>query len=97
MAESTKPQARTREGVVVSNAMDKTAVVQVKRRIRHRRYHKFIVVNKKYITHDERNECNPGDLVVISESRPLSKRKRWRLRSIVTRAVEDAPEAPGQP
>ena len=84
-----RSQSRTREGVVVSSAMDKSVVVQVKRRIRHRKYHKYIVVNKKYVAHDENNDCNRGDRVVIAESRPLSKRKRWRLRQIVERAVKE--------
>ncbi len=87
-----RPRAKTREGVVVSDAMNKTIVVVVNRRIQHPRYHKYIRVNKKYVVHDERNECGKGDRVVIAESRPLSKRKRWRLRTIVERAVRDVPE-----
>lgn len=97
MAESVRPQPKTREGFVVSNAMDKTVVVNVRRRIKHPRYHKYVRVNKKYLAHDERNECEVGDRVVICESRPLSKRKRWRVRAIVERAVKDVEVVGGEP
>ena len=86
-----RPRDRTREGVVVSNAMDKTIVVAVRRRVRDPRYRKTVTVSKKFLAHDERNECNVGDRVVICESRPLSSRKRWRLRAVVERAVKDVP------
>ncbi len=89
MTEKARPQPKTREGFVVSNAMDKTVVVNVRRRIKHPRYRKYVRVNKRYMAHDERNECQVGDRVVICESRPLSKRKRWRVRAIVERAVKD--------
>ena len=92
MTDRTRPRPKTREGVVVSDAMDKTIVVVVRRRVRHGRYHKYLQLSKKYLVHDERNECARGDRVEISESRPLSKRKRWRLRSIVHRAVRDVAE-----
>ncbi|MEE8311518.1 MAG: 30S ribosomal protein S17 [Candidatus Binatia bacterium] len=92
MSEPSRVRAKTREGVVVSDAMEKTIVVLVTRLIKHPRYHKYIRVNKKYVTHDERNESSKGDRVVIAECRPLSKRKRWRLRTIVERAVQDVPE-----
>ena len=91
MEEASRARARTREGVVVSDAMDKTIVVAVRRRIKHPQYRKYVQVNKRYVVHDERNECSSGDRVVICESRPLSKRKRWRLRSVVERAVKDVP------
>jgi len=65
--------------------------VSVRRRIKHPQYRKFIQVSKKYLVHDETNAGARGDRVVICESRPLSKRKRWRLRSIVERAVKDVP------
>jgi len=90
--ERQRARSKTREGVVVSSAMDKTVVVSVKRTVRHRRYHKYLTLSTKYLAHDERNECAVGDRVVIAETRPLSKRKRWRLRSIVDRAVRDLPE-----
>jgi small subunit ribosomal protein S17 len=90
--ERQRSRVKTREGVVVSSAMDKTVVVAVKRTVQHPRYHKYLTVSTKYLAHDERNECSVGDRVVIAETRPLSKRKRWRLRSIVERAVRDLPE-----
>jgi small subunit ribosomal protein S17 len=92
MEEQIRATAKTREGIVVSNAMDKTVVVVVKRTVRHSRYRKYLKTSTKYLAHDERNEASVGDRVVISESRPLSKRKRWRLRTIVERAVRDLPE-----
>jgi small subunit ribosomal protein S17 len=89
MAEQQRPRARTREGVVVSSAMDKTIVVAVRRRVRYPRYRKYVTVSKKFMAHDERNECGVGDRVVISESRPLSKSKRWRLRSVLEKAKKE--------
>jgi small subunit ribosomal protein S17 len=89
MAELDRPRSRTREGVVVSSAMDKTIVVSVSRRVRYPRYRKTITLSKKFLAHDENNDCRVGDRVVIVESRPMSKRKRWRLRSIVERAQKD--------
>ena len=92
MEERTRARARTKEGVVVSSAMDKTIVVSVSRLIKHPQYRKYVSVDKKYVVHDETNTCNVGDRVVIRESRPLSKRKRWRLRDVIERAVKDVPE-----
>ena len=89
MAEQVRPRARTREGVVVSAAMDKTIVVAVRRRVRYARYRKYVTVSKKFMAHDERNECATGDRVVICESRPLSKNKRWRLRAVLEKAKKD--------
>jgi small subunit ribosomal protein S17 len=89
MAEREQPRSRTREGVVVSSAMDKTIVVSVSRRVRYPRYRKTITLNKKFLAHDENNSCSVGDRVLICESRPMSKRKRWRLRSILERAQKD--------
>jgi small subunit ribosomal protein S17 len=83
-----RPRAKTREGVVVSNKMDKTAVVSVARRVRHGKYMKTVVRHKHYMVHDENNECRPGDRVLIAETRPLSKNKRWRLSRIVEQAVQ---------
>ncbi|MFN2427032.1 MAG: 30S ribosomal protein S17, partial [Candidatus Binatia bacterium] len=62
-----RPRAKTREGVVVSNKMDKTAVVSVARRVRHGKYMKTVVRHKHYMVHDENNDCRPGDRVVIAE------------------------------
>lgn len=77
---------KSRIGVVTSNKMDKTIAVSVERKLRHPIYGKFVKKTKKFIAHDEKNECNVGDLVRIMETRPLSKRKRWRLMEIVERA-----------
>ncbi len=83
----TRGKTKVREGVVVSNAMDKTAVVTVSRLVKHPRYKKFVKRRKRFKVHDENNECNVGDRVSIAEMRPLSKDKRWRLQKIVERAV----------
>ena len=83
-----RPRAKTREGIVVSNKMDKTAVVSVARRVRHGKYMKTVVRHKNYMVHDENNECRPGDHVVIAETRPLSRHKRWRLSRVVVKAVQ---------
>jgi small subunit ribosomal protein S17 len=77
---------KQRIGVVTSNKMEKTIAVSVERRLRHPIYGKFVKKTKKFIAHDENNECNVGDLVRIMETRPLSKLKRWRLVEIVERA-----------
>ena len=77
-------------GTVSSANMEKTVVVTVIRRIRDRRFHKFLTNRVKYHVHDEHNAAQVGDLVEIIESRPMSKTKRWRLLKIVTKAVEPA-------
>lgn len=76
----------TKTGVVVSNKMDKTVVVAVQNHVRHGMYHKYIKQTRKFMAHDEENTCNIGDQVVIEETRPLSKRKRWSVREILSRA-----------
>lgn len=73
-------------GVVVSNKMDKTCVVQVTRRFRHTKYKKYVNERKRYKAHDERNEAGIGDRVIIVECRPLSREKRWRLQSVLEKA-----------
>jgi small subunit ribosomal protein S17 len=75
-------------GTVTSSTMDKTATVTVIRRVRDRRFHKFLTRRVKYHVHDEHNTAKVGDLVQIIESRPMSKTKRWRLLSTLQRAVE---------
>jgi len=81
-------------GTVTSSNMDKTATVTVIRRVRDRRFHKFLTRRVKYHVHDEHNTAKVGDVVEIIESRPMSKTKRWRLLSTLQRAVEpDAPQA----
>jgi small subunit ribosomal protein S17 len=77
---------KERIGVVVSTKMDKSIVVAVKRKVKHPIYGKFINKTKKLMAHDEENSCNIGDTVRISETRPLSKNKSWRLVEIIERA-----------
>ncbi|MGI6320174.1 MAG: 30S ribosomal protein S17 [Bacteroidales bacterium] len=77
---------KVREGVVVSNKMQKTIVVHVERKFKHPLYGKFLKRSSKYSAHDENNDCNIGDTVRIMETRPLSKTKRWRLVEILERA-----------
>ncbi len=79
-------ERKTREGVVVSDKMQKTRVVEIERVYRHPRYQRVIRVSKKLKAHDETNESRQGDRVIIEESRPLSKEKRWQIRQIVSRA-----------
>ncbi len=73
-------------GLVTSTKMDKTISVKVERRIKHPMYGKFLRKSKKFLAHDETNDCNEGDLVRIIESRPLSRRKRWSLVEVIKRA-----------
>lgn len=80
-------QRRTLTGVVVSDKMDKTVVVQVTRRYKHPRYRKYVQERLRYKAHDETNDAKMGDKVRIVESRPLSKQKRWRLQAVVERAT----------
>ena len=80
-------ERKSREGVVVSDAMQKTRVVRIERVFRHPRYQRVIRISKKLKAHDEANESHVGDRVLIEESRPLSKEKRWRIRSILTKAA----------
>jgi small subunit ribosomal protein S17 len=82
----TRKERKQRTGRVVSNRMDKSITVAVDRQIKHPIYGKFITKTTKYMAHDENNDANIGDLVAIMETRPLSKRKRWRLIEIIERA-----------
>lgn len=77
---------KEKEGLVVSNKMNKSIVVLVERKIKHIKYGKFIRKSKKFMAHDEENTCNIGDKVKIAETRPLSKNKCWRLVEIIERA-----------
>ena len=77
---------KTRQGVVISNKMDKTVVVATIFKKKHPIYGKFVSTTKKYHAHVEKNDCNPGDTVLLMETRPLSKTKRWRVVKIVERA-----------
>ena len=80
-------ERKTKEGVVVSEAMQKTRVVRIERVYRHPRYQRVIRMSKKLKAHDEGNESKVGDRVLIEETRPLSKEKRWRIRQILGRAA----------
>lgn len=73
-------------GVVTSNKMEKSITITVERRIKHPIYGKFVKKSNKFMAHDEKNECNIGDVVRVMETRPLSKSKRWRLIEILERA-----------
>ncbi len=77
---------KERIGVVVSNKMECSIVVAVKRKVKHPIYGKFVNKTTKFVAHDEKNECLEGDTVKIMETRPLSKTKRWRLVEIIERA-----------
>jgi small subunit ribosomal protein S17 len=78
---------KTRQGSVISNGMDKSVVILVERKVRHKLYGKYIRRRVKYMAHDPANECNVGDIVLIEECRPLSKNKRWRVLDIVQRTA----------
>ena len=77
---------RTMTGTVTSDKMQKSCTVRVERRYKHPKYGKYVVASKKYIVHDENNEARVGDHVEMSETRPLSKNKRWRLQSVIDRS-----------
>jgi len=77
---------KERIGVVTSNKMEKSIVVSEFKRIKHKKYGKFVLKTKKYMADDEKNKCNIGDTVKIMETRPLSKRKCWRLIEIIEKA-----------
>jgi small subunit ribosomal protein S17 len=85
--ESTK-RRKIRQGIVVSDKMDKTVVVQVERLTKHPFYTKVVKRAKKFKAHDEHNECSIGDVVEIVETRPLSKEKRWRVTKILKKQQE---------
>jgi len=78
---------KTQTGIVISDKMDKTVVVRVDRLVRHPTYKKYVRRRAKYTAHDENNACQLGDRVVLRETRPLSKTKRWRVSQIVGKAV----------
>jgi small subunit ribosomal protein S17 len=82
----TRNLRKERVGVVVSNKMEKSIVVSEVKKVKHPMYGKFVLKTKKYIAHDEKNDCNIGDTVKIMETRPLSKSKRWRMVEIIERA-----------
>ena len=82
----TRGQRKTRVGFVVSDKMDKTCVVAITRRYMHPKYKKYVKERKRYKVHDPGNECRHGDKVLIEETRPLSKQKRWKLKTILEKA-----------
>jgi ribosomal protein uS17 len=84
--DASRNERKTRIGLVASNKMDKTISVVIERRLRHPIYGKYVKKSNKLIAHDENNECQIGDLVKIMETRPLSRRKRWRLVSVLEKA-----------
>lgn len=86
MAQTERAQRRQRTGKVVSDRMDKTITVAVDRQIKHPIYGKFITKTTKYLAHDENNDAKTGDTVQIMSTRPLSKRKTWRLVDVIERA-----------
>lgn len=88
-ARATRRQEKV--GTVTSNKMQKTVVVTVERQMIHRLYKRVVRRSKKFLAHDEKNECRVGDLVRIQETRPLSRRKRWRVVEVVRKGTEVAP------
>ena len=82
----TRNLRKERVGVVVSNKMEKSIVVSEVKKVKHPMYGKFVLKTKRYIAHDEKNDCNIGDTVKIMETRPLSKSKCWRMVEIIERA-----------
>lgn len=79
---------KVKQGIVVSNKMQKTVVVKVDRKFRHPQYGKVIVRSKKYYAHDESNKAQMGDLVTIVETRPISKLKRWKVTEVVEKSSD---------
>lgn len=82
----TRKLRKERVGLVVSNKMDKSIVVEIEHKEKHPIYGKFVKKSSRFIAHDEKNECGEGDVVKIAETRPLSKNKCWRLVEIIERA-----------
>ncbi|MFM7819842.1 MAG: 30S ribosomal protein S17 [Actinomycetota bacterium] len=83
---TTRNSRKSREGIVVSNKMNKTIVIAIVERIRHKKYEKFVTRTKKLYAHDEANDAKVGDRVLVMETRPMSKLKRWRVIEILERA-----------
>jgi len=79
----TRKLRKEKIGIVVSNKMEKSAVVEVERKVKHPKYGKFVKKTSRFMAHDEKNETNEGDKVLIAETRPLSKNKCWRLVEII--------------
>ena len=87
MIEAAKTSRKTTKvGMVLSAAADKSVVVKVENFVMHPLYHRFVRTSSKFMAHDEENTCNKGDRVLIEECRPLSRRKKWRVRKVIERA-----------
>lgn len=82
-------QQKVRNGVVVSDKMDKTVVVLVERLVQHVQYKKYVKQRKKYKAHDPENRCKTGDVVTIVETRPLSREKRWLVREVIKQVAAE--------
>lgn len=96
MAENARGKGTVKVGVVTSDRMTRTVVVKVERLVKHPVYHRFVKRTSAFMAHDERSECHVGDTVEIVECRPVSKRKRWRVRRILNRAVRiEEPQVEG--
>lgn len=85
--QKTRGLRKTQEGTVVSNKMQKSVVVAVTTHKKHPRYGKYVLSTKRYMAHDEKDECQIGDKVLLSEGRPLSKNKRWSVSQIIEKAI----------
>ena len=83
---STRSLRKERIGIVSSNKMNKSVVISEVRKVKHPVYGKFVLKTKRYVAHDEKDECNEGDTVKIMETKPISKTKRWRIVEIIERA-----------
>ena len=86
MIMETRSLRKERIGIVSSNKMEKSVVVSEVKKVKHPVYGKFVLKTKKYVAHDEKNDCNEGDTVKIMETRPMSKTKKWRIVEIIERA-----------
>ena len=87
MSETKRGNAKSLTGIVVSDKMDKTVVVLVERLVKHSVYKKYVRRRKRFAAHDEANECRVGDTVLIRQSRPLSRTKRWRVSKVLQRVA----------
>lgn len=87
---------KERLGVVVSDKMDKTIIVSIENRVTNKRYGKIVASTKRYKVHDDSNECGVGDIVLISETRPLSKTKRWELKEVKHKSLKLAKQVTGE-
>ena len=83
---ATRSLRKERIGIVSSDKMDKSVIVSEVKKVKHPVYGKFVLKTKKYVAHDEKNDCNEGDTVKIMETRPMSKTKKWRIVEIIERA-----------